>query len=229
MRLLLVEDERNAARVLSKGLGEHSFAVDVAADGDRALELAGLNDYDVILLDVMLPRRDGFAVCRELRGRGAATPILMLTARDSVEQRVEGLDCGADDYLVKPFDFRELLARIRALVRRGPELQAQIIHVGDLAVDTRARQVTRADRRLNLTAKEYALLEYLARRAGQIVRRDEIAEHVWDQRFDPFSNAIEVYVRRLRLKIDRGHAVTLLQTKRGLGYCLSPGVNGDDA
>lgn len=223
MRILLVEDETNAARLLSKGLSEHSYAVDVASNGDQALELASANNYGLILLDVMLPRKDGFAVCRELRGAGNSTPILMLTARDSVEHRVSGLDCGADDYLIKPFDFRELLARIRALVRRGKALQPQLIRIADLTLDTRARQVSRAARRIELTAKEYALIEYLAQRSGQIVRRDEIAEHVWDQNFDPFSNLIEVYVRRLRLKIDEGHPVKLLQTRRGLGYILTPG------
>jgi two-component system copper resistance phosphate regulon response regulator CusR len=222
MRILVVEDERNAARLLSKGLTEHSFAVDVASNGDQALKLAIDNDYDLILLDVMLPLKDGFAVCRELRGAGAAVPILMLTARDSIEHRVSGLDCGADDYLIKPYDFRELLARIRALIRRGPALQPEVICVGDLVVDTRARAVSRGGRAIDLTAKEYALLEYFARRAGHIIRRDEIAEHVWDQHFDASSNAIDVYVRRLRVKIDEGQEVKLLQTKRGLGYVLTP-------
>lgn len=228
MRILVVEDETHAARLLSKGLKEQSHAVDLASNGDEALELAGANDYDLILLDVMLPGKDGFAVCRELRGAGATTPILMLTARDSVDNRVAGLDCGADDYLSKPYDFRELLARIRALVRRGPALQPQMIHIADLSVDTRARQVTRGARPIDLTAKEYALIEYLARRTGQIVGRDEIAEHVWDQNFDPFSNLIEVYVRRLRLKIDEGYPLKLLQTRRGLGYVLTAGGDGDD-
>lgn len=227
VRILLVEDEPNAARLLAKGLGEQAYAVDVAADGLTALELAGTNDYDLILLDVMLPGKDGFAVCRELRQAGYTTPILILTARDSVDQRISGLDYGADDYLVKPFDFRELLARMRALLRRGPALRPDIIRVADLSVDTRAREVSRGAQRIELTAKEYALIEYLAGRSGQIVGRDEIAEHVWDQNFDPLSNLIEVYVLRLRRKIDEGHEVKLLHTRRGLGYVLRPGGASD--
>jgi heavy metal response regulator len=227
VRILLVEDEPNAARMLAKGLGEQTYAVDVVGDGDKALELAGANDYDLILLDVMLPRKDGFAVCRELRRAGYATPVLMLTARDSVEHRISGLDCGADDYLIKPFDFRELLARMRALLRRGPALRPEIIQVADLSIDTRAREVYRGARRVELTAKEYALIEYLARRSGQIVGRHEIAEHVWDQNFDPLSNLIEVYVLRLRRKIDEGYKVKLLHTRRGLGYVLRPGGASD--
>jgi two-component system copper resistance phosphate regulon response regulator CusR len=226
VRILLVEDEPTAARLLAKGLGEQSYAVDVAHDGVRALELIGTSEYDLVILDVMLPRKDGLTVCRELRAAGHVMPILMLTARDAVEARVSGLDCGADDYLVKPFDFREVLARIRALLRRAPALQREIIRVADLTIDTRARRVTRGGRRIELTAKEYSLIEYLARRAGDIVRRDEIAEHVWDQNFDPLSNLIEVYIRRLRRKIDDDFSAKLLNTKRGLGYRLSR--EGDD-
>ena len=222
MRILLVEDEPNAARLLAKGLVEQAYAVDTADDGNRALELASAADYDLVILDLMLPGKDGLTVCHELRATGAVMPILMLTARDTIEYRVSGLDCGADDYLVKPFDFRELLARIRALLRRAPALQREVIGVADLIVDTRARHVTRRGQPIDLTAKEYSLIEYLARRAGDIVRRDEIAEHVWDQNFDPFSNLIEVYVRRLRRKIDDDHDVKLLHTKRGLGYTLKP-------
>jgi two-component system copper resistance phosphate regulon response regulator CusR len=222
VRILLVEDEPSAARLLAKGLGEQSYAVDVAHDGVRALELVAASDYDLVILDVMLPRKDGLTVCRELRKSGHVMPILMLTARDAIESRVSGLDCGADDYLVKPFDFREVLARIRALLRRAPALQREVIRVADLTVDTRARRVTRGGRRIELTAKEYSLIEYLARRAGDIVGRDEIAEHVWDQNFDPLSNLIEVYIRRLRRKIDDAFSTKLLSTKRGLGYMLSP-------
>ncbi len=223
VRILLVEDEPDAARLLAKGLSEQSYAVDVAHDGARALELVGATDYDLIILDVMLPRKDGLTVCRELRASGHVMPILMLTARDAVDSRVSGLDCGADDYVVKPFDLRELLARIRALLRRAPALQREVIRVADLIVDTRARRVSRADRRIELTAKEYSLIEYLARRTGDIVGRDEIAEHVWDQNFDPLSNLIEVYIRRLRRKIDESYDIKLLHTKRGLGYVLRPG------
>jgi two-component system copper resistance phosphate regulon response regulator CusR len=225
VRILLVEDEPSAARLLAKGLGEQSYAVDVAHDGVRALELIGTSDYDLVILDVMLPRKDGLTVCRELRATGHVMPILMLTARDAVESRVSGLDCGADDYLIKPFDFREVLARIRALLRRAPALQREVIRVADLTIDTRARRVTRGGRRIELTAKEYSLIEYLARRAGDIVGRDEIAEHVWDQNFDPVSNLIDVYIRRLRRKIDEDFSAKLLSTKRGLGYMLSPEDN----
>ena len=227
MRILLVEDEPSAARMLAKGLREQTYAVDVAADGEAALEQAYLNSYDLVILDVMLPGKDGFEVCRELRAAGSVVPILMLTARDDVEDRVEGLDTGADDYLTKPFDFHELLARARALLRRGHALQPETLRVGDLSIDTRARQVWRANARLELTAKEYALLEYLSRRAGEVVTRTDIAEHVWDANFDPFSNLIEVYIQRLRRKVDEDHRVKLIRTRRGEGYMLAKG--DDDA
>lgn len=221
MRILLVEDEPGAAQMLAQGLREQTYAVDVATDGETALWQVHDNDYDLILLDVMLPRKDGFAVCRELRAAGMAVPVLMLTARDAVQDRIAGLDHGADDYLTKPFDFYELLARVRALLRRGPAFLPDILRVADLAVDTRARSVSRAGRRLELTGKEYALLEYLTRRAGEVVTRAEIAEHVWDESFDPFSNLIEVYVQRLRRRIDEGQALKLIRTRRGEGYLLT--------
>lgn len=227
MRILLVEDEPDAARLLARGLREQSYAVDIAADGEAALSQAQLNDYDLIILDVMLPRKDGFEVCRELRAAKSSVPILMLTARDTVEDRIAGLDRGADDYLVKPFDFHELLARMRALLRRGPALSAETITIADLTINTRARRVERAGRLIELTAKEYALLEYLARRADEVVGRADIAEHVWDERFDPFSNLIEVYVQRLRRKIDEGHTLKLIRTRRGEGYVLSAQTEGD--
>ncbi|MCA1814837.1 MAG: response regulator transcription factor [Acidobacteria bacterium] len=221
MRILLVEDEPSAALMMAKGLREQTYAVDVAPDGDAALYQAGVNDYDLIILDIMLPGRDGFEVCRELRAAGRTLPVLMLTARDRIDDRVHGLDTGADDYLTKPFDFRELLAHIRALLRRGRDLKPDLLRVGDLEIDARAHRARRGGRDLALTAKEYALLEYLARRAGEIVGRADIAEHVWDDNFDPFSNLIEVYVQRLRRKIDDGHARKLLHTRRGAGYMLS--------
>ncbi|HEX5709097.1 MAG TPA: response regulator transcription factor [Pyrinomonadaceae bacterium] len=227
MRILLVEDEPDAARILAKGLREESYAVDVAGDGERALELAFVNDYDLVILDVMLPRRNGFEVCRELRATGSAVPVLMLTARDAVEDRIAGLDTGADDYLTKPFDFDELLARVRALLRRGPALRPAVIRVSDLAVDTRARRVSRGGRDVELTAKEYALLEYLARRAGEVVSRTDIAEHVWDETYDPFSKVIEVFIQRLRRKVDGGRRPTLIRTRRGEGYMLA--AEGADA
>ncbi|HVJ27957.1 MAG TPA: response regulator transcription factor [Vicinamibacterales bacterium] len=228
MRILVVEDEPAAASVLAKGLREHAYAVDVAADGAAALEQISINDYDLILLDLMLPRVNGLDVCRRLRAEGAAVPILMLTARGGLEERVQGLDAGADDYLPKPYHFPELLARIRALLRRGPALAAAVLTVEDLSLDTRARSAERAGRQIQLTSKEFALLEYLARRQGEVVGRAEIAEHVWDDSFDPMSNLIEVYIQRLRRKVDDGHLVKLIRTRRGAGYTLEAAPDGPD-
>jgi DNA-binding response OmpR family regulator len=223
MRILLVEDEPHAAQVLAKGLREQSYAVDVAADGPAALLQVATNDYDGLILDVMLPGVDGFVVCRTLREGGCAVPILMLTARDAVESRVEGLDAGADDYLTKPFDFRELTARLRALIRRGQQPVApERLVVGPLAIDTRSRRVLVRDQEVLLRAKEYALLEYLARRAGDVVSRADIAEHVWDEHYDPFSNVVDVYVQRLRRKLDDPGGESLIRTRRGVGYQLAP-------
>ena len=221
MRLLLVEDDARIARFVAKGLREQAYAVDVAGTGDDALYQAAINTYDLVILDVLIPGRDGFAVCRELRKSGQRMPILMLTARDAVEDRITGLDHGADDYLTKPFEFRELLARLRALLRRSGELRPAKIIVADLVLDTAAQSASRAGRNITLTAKEYALLEFLARNAGRVVGRAEIAEHVWDETFDPFSNLIEVYVNRVRRKIDADSTKPLLQTRRGAGYLLS--------
>lgn len=221
MRILLVEDEPDAAAVLAKGLREHSYAVDIAADGMQALAQAEISSYDLVVLDVLLPRLDGIEVCRRLRAGGSPAPILMLTARGEPAQRVEGLDVGADDYLIKPYHFPELLARIRALLRRGPVLASSVLAVEDLSIDTRARRVERAGRTIQLTTKEYALLEYLARRHGEVVGRADISEHVWDDSFDPMSNLIEVYIQRLRRKIDDGERVKLIHTRRGAGYCLT--------
>lgn len=223
MRILLVEDEANVAQMLAKGLREQSYAVDVAADGEAALYQAQINNYDLVILDVMLPHKDGFEVCRALRAAGAGVPVLMLTARDDVRDRIAGLDSGADDYLVKPFDFHELLARARALLRRGQAVRPEIVEIADLKVNTRSHEVARDGRRIELTAKEYALLEYLARRAGEVVTRAEIAEHVWDEKFDPFSNLIEVYIQRLRRKIDEGQEPKLIRTLRGEGYLMTAG------
>jgi DNA-binding response OmpR family regulator len=221
LRILLVEDEPSAAKILATGLREHGYAVDVSPDGADAAYKASINEYDLLLLDLMLPHRDGLDVCRELRAKGAEVPILMLTARDTVEDRIAGLDSGADDYLTKPFDYRELLARLRALLRRGPTKHVDAIQVADLRIELSVRRVTRAGQPLQLTAKEYSLLEYLARRAGELVTRSEISEHVWDESFDPFSNLIEVYVQRLRRKIDAGPSVKLIHTRRGEGYVLA--------
>ena len=221
MRILLIEDEADAAQILAKGLRRQSYAVDIVGDGEAGLYEASVNDYDLIILDCMLPRKDGFAVCRELRAQGSAVPVLMLTARDDVEDRIAGLDTGADDYLTKPFHFHELLARMRALLRRGKALRPENIVIADLVVDTRAHVVKRNGRLIELTSREYALLEYLARRAGEVVGRSEIAEHVWDLHFDPFSNLIEVYVQRLRRKLDDGSVQKLIHTRRGEGYLLT--------
>ena len=220
MRVLVVEDDPGVARFVAKGLREQSYAVDLAANGNDALYQAEINSYDVIVLDIMIPGRNGFEVCRDLRKRGCITPILMLTARDAVEDRIAGLDRGADDYLVKPFEFRELLARIRALLRRPHDLRPAQLGVADLTLDTAEQSATRSGRRITLTHKEYALLEYLMRNSGRVIGRAEIAEHVWDETFDPFSNLIEVYVNRLRRKVDTGARVPLLHTRRGAGYLL---------
>lgn len=210
------------ARVIARGLREHAYAVDVIGDGEAAVYRAAVSDYDAVVLDVMLPGRSGFEVCRDLRAQRCTTPILMLTARASLDDRVEGLDSGADDYLTKPFALRELLARLRALLRRGDALQPAQFHIADLVVDTASHRVARFGVEVELTAKEYALIEYLARRAGHLVTRAEIAEHVWDELFEPFSNTIEVYINRLRNKIDGQQRVKLIHTRRGEGYILEP-------
>jgi DNA-binding response OmpR family regulator len=220
MRILVVEDEGSAAAVLAKGLREHAYAVDVAGDGRRALEQIGANDYDLIILDLLLPGIGGLEVCRQARASGVSAPILMLTARGGPDERVSGLDAGADDYLPKPYHFPELLARVRALLRRGPALASAVLTVEDLIIDTRARRVERAGRTIQLTTKEYTLLEYLVKRQGEILGRADIAEHVWDDSFDPMSNLIEVYIQRLRRKIDDGFAIRLIQTRRGAGYTI---------
>ena len=222
MRILLVEDEVTAARMLAKGLREVSYAVDSASDGGEALYLASINDYDLIILDVMLPGKSGLEVCRDLRFGGSAVPLLMLTARTSVPDRIEGLNTGADDYLSKPFDFRELVARVRALLRRGPALRSEVIGIADLTIHERVRRVQRAGRDVDLTTKEYALLDYFAWHPGQVLGRAEISEHVWDENFDAFSNVIDVYIQRLRRKIDDGSSHKLLCTVRGEGYKLCP-------
>ena len=229
MRVLLVEDESRVAGFIARGLREQTYAVDIAADGEQALYQASINEYDIVILDVLLPIKDGHAVCRELRAAGFRAPILMLTARGSVDDRVTGLDSGADDYLAKPFDFKELLARLRALLRRSTGLRPRVIHVADLILDTGSLAVTRAGKDIDLTAKEYALLEYLLLNEGRVVGREQIAQHVWDESFDPFSNVIDVYIKRLRSKLDAGLGRRLIHTRRGEGYILTaaPGV-GDD-
>jgi two-component system copper resistance phosphate regulon response regulator CusR len=220
MRVLVVEDEPRIARFLAKGLREQAYAVDVSVDGDDAVYKASINDYDAIILDVMIPGRDGFQVCSELRAAGSTVPIIMLTARDHVQDRIDGLDSGADDYLIKPFAVAELLARLRALLRRGHAVRPETIEIGNLLIDTRARRAARGGKNLPLTTKEYALLEYLAREQGRVVNRAELAEHVWDEHFDPLSNLIDVHINRLRSKVDKGFA-PLIHTHRGAGYMLA--------
>jgi DNA-binding response OmpR family regulator len=229
MRILVVEDEPAAANVLAKGLREHAYAVDIAADGSTALSQLSETDYDLVILDVLLPRINGLDLCRRLRADDAAVPVLMLTARGGLDDRVEGLDAGADDYLPKPYHFPELLARVRALLRRGPAIERTELAVDDLVVDTRARRVTRGGVAIQLTTKEFALLEYLVRRRTQVVTRSDIADHVWDDSFDPMSNLIEVYIQRLRRKIDDGHTVKLIHTRRGAGYTLGTDTSERDA
>ncbi|MDO8616785.1 MAG: response regulator transcription factor [Dehalococcoidia bacterium] len=221
MRILLVEDERAIADFIARGLTEHGHGVDIAYDGDEALHWPDVADFDVIVLDVMLPVRDGVQVCRILRDQGVRTPILMLTARDAIEDRVRGLDSGADDYLVKPFAFAELLARVRALTRREPALLGASLRVDDLVLDTTTRTVARAGGPIELTAKELSLLEYLMRHPNQVLTRTMIAEHVWNYDFDSVTNVIDVHVRNLRRKIDGPFERKLIQTARGAGYRIS--------
>jgi DNA-binding response OmpR family regulator len=221
MRLLVVEDDPRLARVIARGLREEAYAVDVCENGPDAIIQAVVNTYDAIILDVMLPGVDGFGVVSTLRARQVRTPVLMLTSRDAVADRIAGLDQGADDYLTKPFDFGELLARLRALLRRPEALQAMLVRVGDCEIDLQSHAVSRAGVAIALTAKEYALLELLARRVGIVVSRADIVAHVWDDNHDPFTNAVEVYVNRLRGKIDRAPWTPLIHTRRGAGYLLS--------
>ncbi len=226
MRILVVEDERKIADFIRKGLTEHGYAVDVAFDGEEALDWPAVADFDIIILDVMLPVRDGVDVCRTLRQRGVRTPVLMLTAKDTVEDRVLGLDSGADDYLVKPFAFAELLARLRALTRRQPAVLGSLLNIGDLVLDTATRKVSRAGTDMELTTKEYAILEYLMRHPNQVLTRTMIAEHVWNYDFDNASNVIDVHIRNLRRKTDSGFLAKLIQTVRGAGYRISARMVG---
>lgn len=211
------------ARFVERGLKQQAYAVDVAENGEEGLQMARDADYDLIVLDVMLPGRDGFAVLRELRNSRQATRVLILTARDALHDRVRGLDLGADDYLVKPFDLDEFLARVRALLRRVATEAPILLSYSDLELDPRTRSVRRAGRAIELTVKPFAILDLLLRRAGQVVSRAELAEHVWDSYFDPFSNVIDVTMHHLREKVDRGAGVRLIHTVRGVGYVLREG------
>lgn len=218
MRILIVEDEEKVSRFIVRGLTAESFAVDAALDGRTGLELATTYDYDLIILDLMLPGLNGTEVLRQIRNIDHRVPILMLTARDAVADKVEHLEAGADDYLTKPFAFAELMARIKALLRRGSVDRPNVLRVADLEVDRLSQQVRRASRRIELTAKEYALLEYLMANAGRVLSRTMIIDHVWDQSFDGATNIVDVYVRHLRNKVDDGHETKLIRTVRGVGY-----------
>jgi two-component system OmpR family response regulator len=222
MRILLVEDEVKMARALRRGLEQEGHAVDVTADGNDGLSKALEYEYDAVVLDVMLPGRDGYSICRELRSSGRWSPVLMLTARDAVDDRIRGLDAGADDYLIKPFAFGELLARLRALVRRGPSERPPMISVGDVELDPAAHTVTRSGRPVELSAREFALLEFLMRHPGEVLSRTRILEQVWDYSYSGFSNVVDVYVAYLRRKLERPFGSPLIRTVRGVGYALDP-------
>jgi len=222
VRVLLVEDDEKLARAVGRGLTGEGYAVDAAADGDAALMQASVWDYDAIILDVMLPERDGLDVCRTLREQGCWAPVLMLTARGGVHDRIHGLDVGADDYLVKPFDFGELLARVRALMRRAPGERPSRLEVGDLVVDPATHTVTRAGERVDLTAREFGLLEYLARNPGEVISRTRLLDHVWDENYVGSTNIVDVYVGYLRKKLEKPFDRTLIRTVRGVGFVLDP-------
>lgn len=218
MRILIVEDDKKVAGFLRRGLKEEQYAVDVCYDGEEALFQSQVNQYDLIILDVMLPKKNGFAVCKQIREDGNLTPILMLTARDQLEDKVKGLQEGADDYLTKPFAFEELLARIKALLRRTQDYKTKTLNVGDLELDPVSRKVTRQGKPISLTGKEYALLEYLLRNKSRTITQSMIIDHVWDMNFDGLSNVVNVYINHLREKIDKGFPQKYIHTIRGVGY-----------
>mgnify|MGYP000143252553 CR=1 FL=1 len=220
MRILIIEDDKKVAGFLKKGLGEEHYAVDVAYDGEDGAYWAQANDYDLIILDIMLPKKDGMEVCKEIRHKNIATPIIMLTVQDTLEDKIKGLDEGADDYLTKPFSFEEVLARVRALLRRTQKYKTRTLKAVDLELDPVTRKITRAGKKITLTGKEYALLEYLMRNKGKVLTEAMIIEHVWDINFDSLTNVVNVYVHHLRQKIDKGFEEKLIHTVRGVGYIM---------
>ncbi len=223
MRILLVEDDKNIAGFIKKGLTEENYAVDVFYDGEDGAYWAKENDYDLIILDIMLPKKDGIEVCKEIRRKNIITPIIMLTAKDTIEDKIKGLDEGADDYLTKPFSFEELLARVRALMRRTQKYKTKTLKVADLELDPVMRKVTRAGKEIILTGKEYALLEYMMRNNGRVLTEVMIIEHIWDINYDPMTNVVNVYIHHLRQKIDKGFEKKLIHTIRGSGYVIKEG------
>ncbi len=220
MRILLVEDEKKVADFIQKGLKEESFDVEIIANGNEAIEEISKNKFDLIIMDIMIPGKDGVEVCKNVRKQGILTPVIMLTGKDTIDDKIKGLDAGADDYLCKPFSFSELIARIRALIRRDQEYKGIILKVADLEFDLLSRRVNRAGKVVQLTGKEYALLEFLMRNKGRVVSELEIVENVWDMSYDPVTNVVNVYIHHLRNKMDRGFSKKLIYTVRGKGYIM---------
>ncbi len=223
MRILVIEDDKKVASFIKKGLKEENYAVDVFYNGKDGAYWAKENDYDLIVLDIMLPEKNGLEVCRELRTKNINTPIIMLTVKDTVEDKIKGLDEGADDYLPKPFAFEEFLARVRALLKRTQKYKTKTLKVADLELDPVARKVTRAGKEITLTGKEYALLEYMMRNEGKVLTEVMLIEHIWDMNFDPLTNVVNVYIHHLRQKIDKGFEKKLIHTIRGSGYVIKEG------